>query len=142
MNSQQPCIQTHKTVYPWHLPKSLYACKYVFVRNDTHKSLLTHPYRGPYAILECNSKAYHLSIARGSNWVSIDRLKPAYLEKKDSTPTTTLTGGLLHLARLYLFQFHPQRMNLASSHLAQDGPSANPANSTSDQPGTVAGDYL
>ncbi|KAK3855829.1 hypothetical protein Pcinc_037794 [Petrolisthes cinctipes] len=55
------------------------------VRNDTHRSPLTRPYHGPYAVLRRNPKAFHLSIAGGSDWVSINRLKPAYLEEEDVT---------------------------------------------------------
>ena len=94
----RPCVQTHKTLPPQHLPKSLDACKFVFVRNDAHKSPLTRPYRGPYAVLERNSKAFRLSIAERSDWVSIDRLKPAYLEEEDSTPTSPRVGGQASLS--------------------------------------------
>jgi len=89
----RPCVQTHKTSPPRHLPKSLNACKFVFVRNDAHKSPLTRPYRGPYAVLERNSKAFRLSIAERRDWVSIDRLKPAYLEEEETTPTSPLVDG-------------------------------------------------
>ena len=54
---------------------------------------LSPPYRGPYAVLESNPKAYRLSIARGSDWVSIDRLKPAYLEEEEPAPPSPLAGG-------------------------------------------------
>ncbi|KAK3887044.1 hypothetical protein Pcinc_008809 [Petrolisthes cinctipes] len=83
----RPCIQTHSTSPPQHIPKSLNVCKHVFVRNDAHRSPLTRPYRGPYAVLGRNPKAFRLSIAEGSDWVSIDRLKPAYIEEEDVTLT-------------------------------------------------------
>nr|XP_027229918.1 uncharacterized protein LOC113821602 [Penaeus vannamei] len=54
------------------------------------------PYRGPYAVLERNPKAYRLSIGGKSDWVSIDRLKPAYLEEKEPTPTTPLADNPAH----------------------------------------------
>ena len=50
-------------------------------------------YRGPYAVLECNLKAYRLSIAGGSDWVSIDRLKPAYLKEEETPPTSLIACG-------------------------------------------------
>ncbi|XP_063860678.1 uncharacterized protein LOC135101034 [Scylla paramamosain] len=84
----QPCVQTHKTSPPRYFPKSLIASKYVFVKYDTYKPPLARPYQGPYAILERNSKAFRVSISGGSDWVSIDCLKPAYLEEEDSTPTS------------------------------------------------------
>ncbi|KAK3859133.1 hypothetical protein Pcinc_034720 [Petrolisthes cinctipes] len=61
-------------------------CYYHF-KNDAHRSPLTRPYRGPYAVLGCNPKAFRLSIAGGSDWVSIDRLKSAYIEEEDVTLT-------------------------------------------------------
>ncbi|ROT85280.1 gag pol polyprotein [Penaeus vannamei] len=91
----RPCTQTHSTS-PQYLPKLIHSCKYVFVRNDAHRSPLTRPYRGPYAVLERNPKAYRLSIGGKSDWVSIDRLKPAYLEEKEPTPTTPLADNPAH----------------------------------------------
>ncbi|ROT85277.1 Transposon Ty3-G Gag-Pol polyprotein [Penaeus vannamei] len=68
----RPCTQTHSTSPSQYLPKLIHSCKYVFVRNDAHRSPLTRPYRGPYAVLERNPKAYRLSIGGKSDWVSID----------------------------------------------------------------------
>ena len=39
----RPCVQTHKTLPPRHLPKSLHACQYVFIRKDAHRAPLTPP---------------------------------------------------------------------------------------------------
>ena len=89
----RPCIQTHSTAPPSHLPKSLHTCRHVFVRNDAHRSPLTRPYRGPYPVLERNPKAYRLNIAGKSDWVSIDRLKPAYLEEEELTPASPQADG-------------------------------------------------
>ncbi|XP_063862141.1 uncharacterized protein LOC135101778 [Scylla paramamosain] len=86
----RPCFQTHKTSLSRYFPISLNASKYIFVRYNAYKPPLTSPYRGPYAVLECNSKAFRLSIAGGIDWVSIDCLKPAYLEEEDSKPTSPL----------------------------------------------------
>lgn len=88
-----PCIKTHKSAPPGYVPKSLDACKFVFVRNDAHRPPLTRPYRGPYAILERNPKAFRLSVAGRTDWVSIDRLKPAYVEEGEPTLAPPLVEG-------------------------------------------------
>ncbi|XP_069999453.1 uncharacterized protein [Penaeus vannamei] len=92
----RPCTQTHSTSPPQYLPKLIHSCKYVFVRNDAHGTPLTRPYRGPYAVLERNPKVYRLSIGGKSDWVSIDRLKSAYLEEKEPTQTTPLADNPAH----------------------------------------------
>ena len=79
----RPCVQTHSTSPPRHIPSSLHTCRFVFLRTDAHRAPLVPPYRGPYAVLERRPKAYLLSIAGREDWVSIDRLKPAYLEGED-----------------------------------------------------------
>ena len=89
----RPCTQTYKKLPPRHLPKLLNSCEYVFVRNDAHRSPLTRPYRGPYAVLERNPKAYRLNIAGRSDWVSIDRLKPAYLDEANHPSGPSHTEG-------------------------------------------------
>ena len=41
------------------------------------------PYRGPYCIVQSSDKAYLLNIHRKQDWVTLDRLKPAYVEPMD-----------------------------------------------------------
>ncbi|XP_063846186.1 uncharacterized protein LOC135092005 [Scylla paramamosain] len=110
----RPCIQTYKKLPPRHLPELLHTCKYVFVRNDAHRSPFTRPYRGPYAVLERNPKAYRLSIAGRSDWVSIDRLKPAYVYEEDPPSSSARAGGPPHTP--------PHKNGPASTSTREDGP--------------------
>ena len=89
----RPCIQTYQNTRSQHLPRTLQTCPYVFVRNDAHRTPLTRPYRGPYHVLERAEKAYRLSIDGRSDWISVDRLKPAYLEDDESAPLTVSRSG-------------------------------------------------
>ena len=79
----RPCPQTFKDNQKQHIPNTLTSCKYAFVRNDAHRTPLTRPYRGPYAVLQRHEKAYQLDIGGRKDWISIDRLKPAFLENDD-----------------------------------------------------------
>ena len=70
-------------------PKDLHDCKYVFIRNDAVKKPLCPTYSG-------HPKYFKLAIKGKFDTVSIDRLKPAYLDlpitestTEQSTPTKT-----------------------------------------------------
>ena len=89
----KPCIQTHKNTRQQYIPKTLETCHHAFIRNDAHKTPLTRPYRGPYLILQRDAKAYLLRIDGRQDWISIDRLKPAYLEDNDPPPVTLSRSG-------------------------------------------------
>ena len=41
------------------------------------------PYVGPYKVLQRKEKSFQLQIRNAKDWVSIDRLKPAYLLPDD-----------------------------------------------------------
>jgi hypothetical protein len=79
--------QTHGE-HPVYLPKDLQQAKYVFVRVDAVRKPLQPPYDGPYKVLARNPKYFSLQIKSKRSNVSIDRLKPAYLE----TTTKNLPG--------------------------------------------------
>ena len=89
----RPVTRTYNSDRPQRIPKSLQTCTHVFLRNDAHRQPLTRPYRGPYAIQERTKKAYRLTINGRSDWVSIDRLKLAFLEDNEPAPLTTTRSG-------------------------------------------------
>ena len=60
--------------------KSLDSCKYVFVRRLAVHHSLTCPYDGPFKVLDRASKTFTLLIKNRSEKISIDRLKPAFME--------------------------------------------------------------
>ena len=100
----KPCVRTHLNLRKPHIPRSLQNCEYVFVRIDGYRPPLTRPYRGPYLILERKDKAYQISLNGRSDWVSIDRLKPAYLDNDEPAPLVVTRAGRAVRA--------PDRLNL------------------------------
>uniref|UniRef100_A0A5S6QYE8 RNA-directed DNA polymerase n=1 Tax=Trichuris muris TaxID=70415 RepID=A0A5S6QYE8_TRIMR len=73
-------IGTRKTYVPTELAK----CSHVFVRHDAVKRPFTAPYNGPYKVIKRYDKAFKLDINGKHENVSLDRLKPAFLEKTDN----------------------------------------------------------
>ena len=98
-----PCQQTYSTARSTYLPADLKTSSHVFVRVDAAKPPLTPPYTGPYKIIQRGDKAYKLQIGNKDDWVSIDRLKPAYLSDNDQPPITFSRAGR-PLSGRHLFQ--------------------------------------
>ena len=78
-----PCRQTYHPTRQTHLPANLSTATHVFVRVDAVKPPLTPPYTGPYLVHSRKDKAFQLKIRNALEWISIDRLKPAYLLDDD-----------------------------------------------------------
>ncbi|BHF82425.1 hypothetical protein SprV_0802556300 [Sparganum proliferum] len=60
--------------------EDLKSVPFVFVRHDAVRKPLCPPYDGPYKVVQRKDKFYVLQKADKTDTVSIDRLKPAYLE--------------------------------------------------------------
>ncbi|XP_035893223.1 uncharacterized protein LOC118503716 [Anopheles stephensi] len=87
----------------WHTNRTAFVhadlnkCTHVFVRNDTVRPALTTPYQGPYRILQRSSKSFQILVNGQTSWVSIDRLKPAYIVEdppesaRKRTPSADIT---------------------------------------------------
>ena len=60
--------------------KSLFDVDFVFVRDDTFKKPLTRPYRGPFQVISRSPDAFEIMVRGKPDWVSIDRLKPAFID--------------------------------------------------------------
>ncbi|XP_066950606.1 uncharacterized protein [Macrobrachium rosenbergii] len=74
-----PCWKTFVDRTHNFSPEGLKTCAYVFMKNGAHRAPLTRPYRGPYRVISRTSKAYLVNIHGQEDWISIDRLKPAFL---------------------------------------------------------------
>ena len=75
-------------------PEDLHDGKYVFIRNDAVKKPLCPTYSRLFQVVERHPKYFKLTIKGKLDTVSIDRLKPAYLdlpEKKSTTEHSTTT---------------------------------------------------
>jgi hypothetical protein len=63
------------------VPGALKDAKFVFVRRDAKKTPLQNPYDGPFEVLERAPKHFVLQLGNQQDSVSIDRLKPAYIDQ-------------------------------------------------------------
>ncbi|CAH8503462.1 unnamed protein product [Schistosoma haematobium] len=78
--------------------KHLDTCKFVFVRVDSVRCPLQHPYEGPYEVVERQTKYFTINKNGKKETVTIDWIKPAFVESethdsrkpsKDSSSCTT-----------------------------------------------------
>ena len=65
---------------PAEIPAALKNAKFVFVRENASKPSLGPLYRGPYLVMERRSKFFRLRIGTKIDAVSLDRLKPVFLD--------------------------------------------------------------
>ena len=62
------------------VPAALTSCDYVFLRRDRHRPPLVPPYEGPFRVLKRGTKTFDIEISGDKMTVSIDRIKPAYVD--------------------------------------------------------------
>ncbi|XP_066978975.1 uncharacterized protein [Macrobrachium rosenbergii] len=74
-----PCQKTLTDRTITYSPPVLHSCAYVFIRVDACHPPLTRPYRGPRRVIRRASKTFLLDIYGQEDWITIDRLKPAFL---------------------------------------------------------------
>lgn len=77
-----------------YVPKALSDCTHVFLRVDLVRKSLQPPYDGPYLVLSRKPKIFLLQMSNEKKWVSIDRLKPAFMpvDCPDMVPYKTRFG--------------------------------------------------
>ena len=68
------------------MPPQLMKCPFVYERIDSHRPPFSPMYAGPYTVLKRENKAFLLNKNSKEIWVSIDRLKPAFLAEEISNP--------------------------------------------------------
>jgi len=84
----------------------------VFVRHDAIRKPLQPPYDGPYEVLNRDKKHFTLNIKGRKEVVSLDHLKPAYL---DITPTKSDSPNSAYIPQLPQ-QFQTQHQLNSSRH--------------------------
>nr|VZH99066.1 unnamed protein product [Spirometra erinaceieuropaei] len=65
------------------IPPDLDKCNFVFVRHDAVRRPLQPPYNGPYKVLRRSDKDVVIDRNGKTDTVSIDRVKPAYIDDSD-----------------------------------------------------------
>jgi len=75
----------HSTRRATFVPSDLSQVSHVFLRIDAVQPPLQPRYEGPFAVLERRDKTYKVQRHRSTTWVSIDRLKPAFIAREDPT---------------------------------------------------------
>ena len=84
-----PCQPTYKSDRKIYVPPDLHKLGYVFLRIDSQRPPLTPPYIGPFAVQERKEKVFKVVILDKPKWVSIDRLKPAYITADDQPESSS-----------------------------------------------------
>ena len=77
--------QPHKIFYS----KALDSCTHVFVRHDATRTPLQAVYDGPFRVLDRKGKYFTLVLNGRTDTVSVDRLKPAFMDSSPSQATGT-----------------------------------------------------
>ena len=86
---QQACpTPTRKQQATSYNPPDLPSSSHVFVRQDAVRKPLQPPYRGPFPVLHRTSKFFTIDINGKRENVSVDRLKPAFMESDCAIPPT------------------------------------------------------
>ena len=98
--------------------KDLLTCTNVFVRHDAIRKPLQQPYDGPFTVIKCTDKYFTIQRNNHDEAVSIDRLKPAYIDTSVKTDTTSPTTLLHHqLLQLTSQHYHYELPNLDAMYL-------------------------
>ena len=84
-----PCQPTYRNDRQIYVPPDLHTSSHVFLRVDSHRAPLTLPYIGPFVVQQRRPKVFKIVIQGKPEWVSIDRLKPAYISVDDQPESSS-----------------------------------------------------
>jgi cleavage and polyadenylation specificity factor subunit 1 len=80
--------QTRVQERPSFIPADLKTCTHVFIRVDAVRRPLQQPYEGPFRVISRKDKTFKIERVGRNETVTIDRLKPAYMEPDPTVPST------------------------------------------------------
>ena len=104
-----PCRPSKTNNPTSYVPADLKSCEYVFVREDAHKPPLSSPYRGPFLVLSRTDKSFRVQLSNREDWISIDRLKPAYVDIANHNRDILTRSGRTSRPPLRFDMSHPNR---------------------------------
>ena len=87
-----------------YVSQELSSATHVFVRVGPRKTPLQSPYQGPFKVLERREKYVKLDLGNRHDMVSLDRIKPAFMDATDAiepVPLVTSSGRLVRLPVRY-----------------------------------------
>ena len=87
-----------------YVSQELSSATHVFVRVGPRKTPLQSPYQGPFKVLERREKYFKLDLGNRHDMVSLDRIKPAFMDATDAiepVPLVTSSGRLVRLPARY-----------------------------------------
>ena len=64
-------------------------CTHMFICRDAIHTPLQPPYNGPFKVISRSTKSFKVDLGMCTDTVSIDRLKPAHLDKDTMLPQPT-----------------------------------------------------
>ena len=82
MQQLQPSPVSVKHIKQSFVHNNLSTCTHVFIRHDAVEKLLQQLYDGPFKVLKRSGKHFTLEVKGKDSIVSIDRLKPAFLDQQ------------------------------------------------------------
>ena len=87
-----------------YVSQELSSATHVFVRVGARKTPLQSSYQGPFKVLERREKYFKLDLGNRHDMVSLDRIKPAFMDATDTiepVPLVTSSGRLVRLPARY-----------------------------------------
>ena len=88
-----PCQPTYRNDRQIYVPPDLHTSSHVFLRVDSHRAPLTPPYIGPFVVQQRRPKVFKIVIRGKPEWISIDRLKPAYTSVDGQPESSSFRAG-------------------------------------------------
>lgn len=79
---------------PTHVPPALATSTHVFLQLPAPRRCLQSPYAGPYRVVSRTDKTFVIEVAGQHQTVSIDRLKPAFVDLQPSASSLSFTDPL------------------------------------------------
>ncbi|RWS00893.1 pol polyprotein-like protein, partial [Dinothrombium tinctorium] len=85
MHNIRASMTSHNNKDLFYTPSKIFESEYVFIRRDYVRKPLEQPYEGPYKVIAKNKKHFKIEVEGKHETISIDRLKPSFIETSKTT---------------------------------------------------------